>query len=157
MTVNSSLIFWPSHVNRAIYRSTCRSLASEGTIPELAQMKGKPFLGALAAETLTANTTSLRQVLNLARQDRIELWLPDGAGMGVGDSCMKSPHTHQPFQSSPAAKKAATKGPHNNQPIKSAPAAKPTAKKPVKRSEPIPPSSHSIRGLFSRGLMHVGL
>ena len=110
MTVKSSLILGPSHVNRTIYGSTCRSLASEGTIPELAQMKGKPFLGALAAETLTANTTSLRQVLNLARQDRIELWLPDGTGMGLGDSCMKSPHTHQPFHSSPAAQEGSHKG-----------------------------------------------
>ena len=153
MSVNTNPIIWPWHVNCAIYGSTCRSLAKVSNIPELAQMNGKPFLGALAANTLPANSADLQQVLKKAGQVEIELWLPDGTGMGVGDSCVKSPHIHQPFQSGPAA----ITGPHKNQPIKSAPAVKPRAKQPSKRSKPTPPSSHSIRGLFSRGLMHAGL
>ena len=102
-------------------------------------MMGKPFLGALAAETVTANPGSQRMVQVLAAHLQIELWLPDGTGMGVGDSCTPSPHTHQPFRSGQAAKKT--------------PSRKQVKTPPSHRS--VRPNSSSVRVRLSRGVIYV--
>ena len=76
----------------------CRDPANEEGLPQLSKMKGKPLLGALAAETVPAKPGQLQRVLNRAAATDIELWLPDCSGMGVGDSCIASPHQHKPFK-----------------------------------------------------------
>ena len=75
-------------------------LVEEEALPHLKPMKGKPLLGAIAAQTMVADQGVQELVLRGAATNRVELWLPKG----IVDNRMHTLHKHKPFRAAPTAK-----------------------------------------------------
>ncbi|PNH11127.1 Cytoplasmic dynein 2 heavy chain 1 [Tetrabaena socialis] len=54
----------------------------------------KRLLPVLVGQTVTSNTTNANALIQTCKAEGIEIWLVNGKGLDVGNSCFPSPYTH---------------------------------------------------------------